>query len=140
MFRHICLIVIFVVLLTSTSTIAQISSGGEPVSFTKVARGDVQTITMPMVDVAAYLAEDQKEGKDVPFRFGAPNDVDYDLNNSGTWETLGDGTRLWRLKIISKGAYSLNLLYDQFWLPKGGKLFLYNSDRSSVIGAFTSSN
>lgn len=109
-------------------------------SFTKVARGNVQTITMPTVDVAAYLAEDLKEGKDVPFRFGAPIDVDYDLNNSGTWETLGDGTRLWRLKIISKGAYSLNLLYDQFWLPKGGKLFLYNSDRSSVIGAFTSSN
>jgi len=133
-------IVTTALLLISSSAYSQISVGGEPESFSKAARGDVQTLTMPSIDVAAYLAEDQREGKDVPYRFGAPIDVHYDLENSGTWETLNHGTKLWRLKIISKGAYSLNLLYDEFWLPEGGRLFLYNADRSSVIGAFTSAN
>ncbi len=126
--------------LTAASTYSQISTGGKPISFSKSARAMVQSVTMPEVDVSAYLAEDQRDGKEVPFRFGAPIDVNYDLNNSGTWETLADGSKLWRLNIISQGAFSLNLLYDEFWLPEGGQLFLYNADRSSVIGAFTSAN
>ncbi len=132
--------VVLAVLIISPNAFSQISVGGEPVSFTKSARGDVQTISMPEVDVEAYLAEDMRDGKDVPYRFGAPIDVHYDLNNSGTWETLADGTKLWRLKITSNGAYSLNLLYDEFWLPEGGRLFLYNADRSTLLGAFTSAN
>ncbi|MGH8014602.1 MAG: trypsin-like peptidase domain-containing protein, partial [Candidatus Zixiibacteriota bacterium] len=131
---------IIILLLMASSGYAQISAGGEPVSFSKDARGDIHTLTMPTVDVAALMAEDLRAGKDEPFRFGAPIDVDYNLNNSGTWETLSNGTRLWRLKIVSSGAYSINILYDEFWLPEGGRLFLYNADRSSIIGAFTSAN
>ncbi len=132
--------VITMLLLAASTVYSQISAGGKPVSFSIAARGNIQTLTMPPIDVAAYLAEDMREGKDVPYRFGAPIEVAYDLKNSGTWETLNDGARLWRLKITSQGAYSLNLLYDEFWLPQGGQLFLYNADRSSEIGAFTSAN
>ncbi|HEX2898032.1 MAG TPA: serine protease, partial [candidate division Zixibacteria bacterium] len=133
-------LILLAVLIISPNVLSQISIGGEPVSFTKSARGDVQSVTMPEVDVEAYMAEDLRDGKDVPYRFGAPIDVHYDLDNSGTWETLADGTKLWRLKITSTGAYSLNLLYDEFWLPEGGRLFLYNAERSTVLGAFTSAN
>ncbi len=132
--------IVITILFLAASAYSQISAGGEPFSFSKSARGGIHTLTMPPIDVAAYLAEDMREGKDVPYRFGAPIDVHYDINNSGTWEILNDGSKLWRLNIISEGAYSLNLLYDEFWLPEGGKLFLYNAERSSVIGAFTSAN
>ena len=137
--RTFCFLTIALTMVASTAH-SQISAGGEPVSFSKSARAFVQTVTMPEVNVAAYLAEDQRDGKDVPYRFGAPIDVQYDLNNSGTWETLADGSKIWRLHIVSEGAYSLNLLFDEFWLPEGGQLFLYNADRSWVIGAFTSAN
>jgi len=33
-----------------------------------------------------------------------------------------------------------NLLYDQFWLPEGAKLFLYTDNQTHSIGAFTSRN
>ncbi len=120
---------------------AQISEGGVPYSFGKAVRVDVGTVTTARVDARAMLAQDAAaEGKDVPLRFGYPFDVDYTLDNSGTWETLPDGARLWRLKIESPGAYSINLVYRAFWLPAGAKFFIYTPDRSYVIGAFTERN
>ncbi len=96
---------------------------------------------MRPVDVPSLLAEDAaEESKGVPFRFGYPFEVSYDLVNAGTWETLPDGGRLWRLAISSPGAYSINLVYRDFRLPPGARFFIYNEDRSMVIGAFTRDN
>ncbi|MCH7690202.1 MAG: hypothetical protein IIA17_04045 [candidate division Zixibacteria bacterium] len=135
-FNFVCF---FVLLAISAS--AQISVGGKPASFGKSIPGVIDSRKLPRVDVAAYLAEDMQEsGKDIPYRFGAPIDVSFDMNNSGSWNRLADGSNIWRLEIISEGAYSLNLLYDEFYLPDGGRFFLYNSDQSSILGAFTSAN
>ena len=135
-FNFICF---FVLLAISAS--AQISVGGKPASFGKSIPGIIDSRRLPRVDVAAYLAEDMQEaGKDIPYRFGAPIDVSFNMNNSGSWNRLADGSNIWRLEIISEGAYSLNLLYDEFYLPEGGRFFLYNSDQSSILGAFTSAN
>ena len=128
------------VLLGATASFAQVSAGGRPPSFGLPLTGTVPTIQMSPVDVSALLAEDAQAGKDVPFRFGANLDVAYNLTNSGLWTSLQDGARLWRLRIASAGAYSLNLLYDHFFMPAGGQLFLYNDDHSQVIGAFTDFN
>jgi hypothetical protein len=37
-------------------------------------------------------------------------------------------------------ALSINLTCDKFWIPEGGKMFLYTSDKKQSIGAFTSKN
>lgn len=131
---------LFVTLMAGTVT-AQISEGGQPPSFSRSVQSDLQTVRMPTVNVLELMAEDELEQrKEVPFRFGAPFDVDYTLDNSGTWEIFDDGSRLWRLKIESRGAYSLNLIYRRFDLPDGAQFFLYNEDHSMLIGAFTSRN
>ncbi len=119
---------------------AQVSAGGEPYSFSHNVRGEIQTVTMPEVDVESLLMEDEDAPKDEPFRFGYPNPVNYNLTNSGTWEDLPDGSRLWRLRIVSPGAQSINLIYDRFHLPPGGEFFVYNEDRTTVYGAFTEQN
>jgi len=51
-----------------------------------------------------------------------------------------NGDRLWRLKIEIKNTESITFLYDDFWLPKGSKFFIYSADESQVLGAFTSDN
>ncbi|MBN1211185.1 MAG: trypsin-like peptidase domain-containing protein, partial [candidate division Zixibacteria bacterium] len=120
---------------------AQLSVSGRPASFTRTTKASVQAVKMPAIDRAALLAEDaREESKDVPFRFGIAFDVDYNLNNSGTWEELDDGSRLWRLKLTCPGAFSINIIYDRFWLPEGAKFYVYSEDRSHVLGAFTSLN
>ncbi len=132
---------LLLVLITSGSTMAQLSLGGTPVSFNKALTAKIETVTMGQVDVEALLAEDEIDMKNaMPFRFGYPFDVEYNLENSGTWEKLPDGSRIWRLRIECPGAYSINLIYDDFWLPEGARYFIYNEDKSMVIGAFSAQN
>lgn len=136
------LLILFTLLLCfNITTYGQISEGGQPLSLSKSLSNIFETKEMPYVDTDALLAEDELEQfKDVPLRFGAPFEVDYNMENSGTWERIPDGTNIWRLKIISQGAYSINLVYDYFEIPKGAKLFVYNEDKSMIIGAFTYHN
>ncbi|MBK6765168.1 MAG: carboxypeptidase-like regulatory domain-containing protein [bacterium] len=118
---------------------AQVSQGGSPASLNVQLLTQVATRSLPPVDHTALLAEDATESKDVPFRFGYPHEVSYNLTNSGSWEDTKDG-RVWRLRIASSGAYSINVLYDQFDLPAGGQFFVYNDNHEYIIGAFTDAN
>lgn len=119
---------------------AQISQGGTPFSFSRALSSAVPTATMTAVDAATLLAEDALQPKEEALRFAAELPVNLNLKNSGVWEALGNGDRIWRLRISSPGAYTIGLLYDSWYLPKNGTLFIYNDDRSYVIGAFTAFN
>jgi hypothetical protein len=98
---------------------------------------------MPRVDVEALLAEDLKrDNSDQPVapRFAKNISVVYTLDNSGTWETLSDGSRLWRLRISSPGALSLHLGLDRFDLPEGAAFWVHASDGSGVQGPYAARN
>ena len=67
-----------------------------------------ESITMDVIDVEALLREDKENaGPGVPMRFAHAFDVDYGINNAGTWEEMDDGTLIWRLGIYSPGAYGM---------------------------------
>ncbi len=132
---------IFIIFAATIPLKAQLSEGGIPPSFEIQLNRTVPSVEMEEINVEALLLEDKnEESKGVPYRFGYPLEVSFDLNNSGVWEELPDGSAIWRLRIVSEGAYSLNLNYDWYNLPRGAKLFLYNDDRSAILGAFTSAN
>lgn len=123
-------------LLLCNSTIAQISKGGTPPSFSQFSLQDsVAIIHMPPVNVDSLKQSDTIS--DFSFRFGYAIDVNMGLHNSGTWDTLSSGDKIWRLKINSPSAFSINLIYDDFWLQEGSQFFVYNEDRSMILGAFT---
>jgi hypothetical protein len=124
---------------------SQISTEELPYTWRKrddrAIREAVPEIVMPFLDMHAIQKEDlENEGSNIPVRFGFSHEKILSLSNSGIWETTSDGSRLWRLKIYSPDAISLNLLYDKFWLPKGAKFFIYSEDMKQHIGAFTSQN
>jgi len=103
-----------------------------------------QTVTLPPQDNAALIAEDVSEieaaqltGEPVPFRSAVPLSVNWNLDNSGSWETLPDGTRIWRLRIESPSATDLCLHFNGWRLVKPCELYYYNDDRSDVEGPFT---
>jgi hypothetical protein len=129
-------------LLFNLDFFAQISAGGNPISFMMKGLSNVQTVTMYKFDVNKLLLEDSLDAlsKEIPFRFGKSFNVNLNLENSGVWDELPSGDRIWRLRISSPGAYSINLIYNDYWLPEGAKLYLYNDDRSHIIGAFTNAN
>jgi hypothetical protein len=61
------------------------------------------------------------------------------VNMSGIYNTIENGL-LYRYIIESSGALSINVIFSQYELPEGAKLFLYNEYENHVIGAFTSYN
>lgn len=121
---------------------AQINAGGQPMSSLVQLNSELTTVTMPEIDTDQLLAEDKitEAAMDMPFRFGYNFDVNYDLQNSGVWEVLSDGSRVWRLAIRSADAVSINLAYKNFVIPQGATFFVYNLDKSYIYGAFTELN
>ena len=105
-----------------------------------MGRENIPVLTMPTVDVRALLHEDEMEREEktqIPFRFGKDIDVDIDIKKAGTVKELPNGDKLWLLKIHCPDAFSINLIYDRFRLAEGSKFFIYNEDRTMILGAFT---
>jgi len=63
--------------------------------------------------------------------------VDFGFED-GQWTTLKNGDRIWRLAVESKDALSMNFIFDEFSIPPGSSVYLYNNDRSDLLGAYTS--
>ncbi len=132
---------IFLVMILSIS-IAQISVKSTPKSLLlDNINQNVPNVNLNTIDIEALLIEDEIEqmDKSIPFRFGTPIEVSYNLDNSGEWIETELG-RIWRISITSKSAYSMNLIYDRFILPEGAEMFVYDENMSTILGAFTSAN
>ncbi len=64
-----------------------------------------------------------------------------DIRSIGLLDTISvNYTKMWTYNIKSSSAYGMQFYFDKFHLPFGAKLFIYNEDRSMILGAFTSSN
>ncbi len=129
------------------SSFAQISIGGLPHSLrqdqqlAKNTLAQIPLVSFPALNLAGLEAEDKKDGENGwPPRFGYPHEVRLDLYNSGQWTDLENGDRLWRIQIECAKAKSLNFLFDKFWLPPGGVLYIYGRNGKHIIGGFTSAN
>lgn len=47
----------------------------------------------------------------------------------GRWDTLADGSRMWRVDVRAAGATDLRLNFDHFALPRGARLYVIGADR-----------
>ncbi len=123
---------------------AQISFGGTSIgsAYEKIGLHAAPLIELPAVDAASLMAEDEQRmanGIKGPFRFGFNHAVDLGTENSGVWNTLTDGTRIWRLAIHCPNAYSINFEFGEYVVPDGAKVFVYNT-AGEQLGAFTAAS
>lgn len=134
--KHFTLLALFLGLFAE----AQISDGGQPLAFSPdyqslLAQKTPAKVVLPALDVQKA----RKEDADTPGqeRFAAPLTADISMEKEGTWTTLPNGARVWQCEVQSPGALGLALLFDQFRLPAGGRLFAYTPDGKTVKGAYT---
>lgn len=73
-----------------------------------------------------------------PWRFGKNFEVNLHLDNSGSWHTLANGDRVWRIRLSSPGALTMNVIFDEYVMPEGGFVHMYSTDESHIVGAYTS--
>ena len=132
---------VFALCLLSQYSLSQISEGGQPMSFSlDVEKEKIPVLVMPPVDVKTLIQEDEKASMgniQIPFRFGYALSVNIDVKKDGMQKELPNGDNLWLLKIHSSDAFSINLIYDHFRLGKDSKFFIYNEDKTMILGAFT---
>ncbi len=103
----------------------------------------VERMVMPAVDVDSLRAEDaerESAGRPVPARYAKGLPVVFTPANSGTWEELVNGSRLWRLRIASPGALSLSIGLDRFDLPAGATFWVHDPDGAWVQGPYAAKN
>ena len=145
--RYIKLILSLIGFCVFTNVWAQLSTNEKPVSFGREAelrvsrRSANPSVTMPQLDNAkiARIEAARKERPELAL-FGYVHNVSYNLTNSGTCYNLSNGDKLWKLNITCPEAKAVYFIYDKFWLPEGGKLFVYSKDKKQTLGAFTSKN
>lgn len=131
------------ILLISINAFTQISTNETPPSFKEDLKKDnIPLITLPALNFEIINKEDSIDNLNgLPPRFGFDFDVDINMKNSGRWVNMpSNKKKMWQLEIYCPGALSINLLYDKFYIPAGGKFFIYSPDRKKKLGAFTHRN
>ncbi|MBD3868931.1 MAG: hypothetical protein IFK94_12455, partial [Acidobacteria bacterium] len=92
----------------------------------------------PAVDLEMARAQDEAdEIAGIPPRFAIPNTVQITPDTHGLWERADEDTLVWRLRVASPDAFSLNLGFRTFFMPEGGSLSIYSADGSQAIRPFT---
>ena len=128
---------------------AQAASDVRPAAFSHrlPAEHTVEVKSMPGVDVARLRAEDARRAAklaDAPVRFAAPLAVDITPATAGDWDEAG-GMLVWRLRVQSRGALTLNFGFSEYHMPEGGHMLVYpaglRSDASpDLIRSFSSAD
>ncbi|MCD9028947.1 pre-peptidase C-terminal domain-containing protein [Luteimonas sp. BDR2-5] len=112
------------------------------------AEHTVELKRMPAVNVARLQAEDRQLDRALgqrPVRFAAAQTANLTPQDAGDWDELANGDLVWRLRVESRGALSLNFGFSEYRMPEGGRLLVYPAglDRNadpSTIRAFTAAD
>ncbi|WP_430412088.1 T9SS type A sorting domain-containing protein [Kordia sp.] len=134
--KKITLVVLLALIFQAT---AQNSQRPQPESWNLSDIAKVAPIELPRPNLAPLQAEDAVNdlNKSIPWRFGYDHFVDYGVTNAGKWHTLPNGDRIWRIKFVSPGALTMNLIFDRYNIPFGGKVYIYSGDKSQILNVFT---
>ena len=134
---------IFTILfLFAVTSHAQISTRQNPRSFSYKAVNTeyINKLELSVPDIPSLLIKQEKEShKFKPQSCAVLIPVNESLFDRCQKISCGDA-EIYLLKIHCEGALALNLYSDDFFIPKGGELYLWNKDRSKCLGAFTCDN
>ncbi len=118
---------------------SQINQGGIPNSWQTKNLSELETIILPSLQRDNTIMQIDKN-QVMPFEFAKLIDVDINNEQSGVWEQLPNGDKLWRVHLKSEGAFSINILFSEFIIPIGAKVFVFSPNREMILGAYTSDN
>lgn len=132
------MIIILIILSTFLSlncAYGQIQEGGTPESFYL----SNQTRSLPTFSFSLDQSEIKAANIDA-YDVGVAENVNIDFMRQSNTYTSSNGVQTYRLLIEVENALGLGVEFSNFYLPRGSKLFVYNEDKSILLGAFTSNN
>ena len=78
---------------------------------------------------AKYFEEEEGRTMNGKIRF-----QDFNFFNKASVEVTADGTEIWRLHFHADGAQAVNVYFNNFHLPQGSGLWIYNEDGTFFDG------
>jgi hypothetical protein len=134
--KYLFIVLIFIAL----HSFGQLSQGGFPLElprFKSLSYTD-KVVRLPYFNVDSIDDEDfESEFKSL--KFAHSFHVSLRPDDSGTWYHTAD-YNIWQLEISSPGAFSLNVIFSTYHVPDGARLFVFDPQKQTILGAFTSSN
>lgn len=127
-------------LISTFGIFAQQGDGGIPIGFkSTVSSKQIDNRFFSTPNIEALRAEDAINDKagNGPWRFGYNNLTNLNMTNSGTWTSLPNGDKIWRLALVCENASTVNLTFDQVTIPEGNELYIYNPEKTFILGKFT---
>lgn len=119
----------------------QQGDGGTPKGLTYFQQSGIEIpiYSFEQPDIEKLRAEDEINDslQTGPWRFGYNYTTSLDLFNSGTWSTTANGDKIWLMKITSEQARTINLTFSNTTIPEGNELYVYNPDKTFILGKFT---
>lgn len=111
-----------------------------PMSWEYDIRSSVTPIELPPLDIENIIAEDSINDldKSLPWRYGISRPLVLDYENDGEWTELPNNRgRIWQVAIWSPDAINLSINFNDFKLPEGAMMHLYNDDRTDISKTYT---
>ncbi|HKK80907.1 MAG TPA: hypothetical protein VJ909_01580, partial [Prolixibacteraceae bacterium] len=119
---------------------AQLSEGGMPIDLPVLKSGaSGYTIELPSYKIEKRDVTVKETDPLKSITFAHSFEVNYSKENSGSYFIYND-FRVWNVRVKSEGAKSLSLIFSKYHVPDGARLYVYNPDKTAVLGAFTSKN
>ena len=127
--------------LGSTPLMAQLQVTGKPLGPSRQVKAADVMYVLPPVDplIVEGLIAMNRESVKKPLQFAVERQVHLSPETHGSWIEQEE-YRVWRAHILSPGAYSLGLVFNQYRLEEGVKVFVYDPDQRHNRGAYTSLN
>jgi len=102
---------------------------------------DLQTIervSMHELNNATLIeAERKRRAAGEVHEFAKSHKTQITPKTHGNWELTSEGRAIWRVRVYSKMAKSLNFGFTKYKMPQDGKLTLYSTDFKDIKGPFT---
>lgn len=129
-------------MLTLISASAQEKGEFLPMSWSLHIQNKAAPITLPPLDLSDVQHQDSINDRDksLPWRYGITRPITVDFENDGIWTDLPNGGRIWQVAIQSPDALNLSVNFNDFYLPEGGFLHLYNDQHTEISKTYTTND
>ncbi|WP_310991342.1 T9SS type A sorting domain-containing protein [Aequorivita marina] len=126
----------------SITAFSQGGDGDMPESWGLNLEAVPSLVSLPPLNFEAIKHEDSINDLDktMPWRYGVERVLDLDMENDGLWTDLPNGGKIWQARIQSKDALNLSVNFDDFFLPAGSRLQLFNNDRTDITSTYTNTH
>lgn len=106
----------------------------------KIKMDEIPLVEAIVPTISELNIQDEADAKNGQmYRIGKSVSFDINLMNDGIWWQDGDMT-IYQVRYKAEGALGTNILFDQFTLPEGAELMIYNDAKTQSAGPYTSAH